>query len=647
MRNSTSNLWERLIYMASLAPSPENNQPWRFKQLEPNSLEVLYDSSSALCSDPLNILNTLSIGAALENLSIAAEHEGYETYFEPSSQSLGLVTLKEGGTQNPLYHYITRRCTNRGYFDSTSLASKLVEELENDAITFNSKLVHIADPKSLRRLARVLGILEGLRLSSIEYTKEMRNTLRFSAKELKQNDGIPADSLALDPIAYTALRLASHPVGLKFLQSAVTKIGIAQHIERTIKHSGGLMILTVYDLSTQTILQAGRALERIWLKCTQAGVGVHPLGVFPVFSYLTSHPKSLLNEAASSKVKKYCNEVSAIAKQADNLVPALLFRIGYCTPPTARAWRRLPTANMIINRHSKKGTNDFSYQVAFTRNIGLVSRVEQDRLRHTTVALPGLGGVGGLHLLTLARMGFGRFHIADFDEFSLANMNRQHGAFMSTIGQDKLKVMTKMVQDINPEVQLKTWSNGLNEENIERFLFGADVVIDSIDAFSIEMRRTIINMAKKMGIPVISAGPIGFSCAMLIFLPDSPDYEQFFPYNKSADPLQNFAGFVVGLIPHLKPFSYLDRDEIDSKERCGPSSAAAVALCAGHAAIEALRIILHRGRSYAVPWYHYYDPYLGIFKRRRIFGGSRNGLQKLKRKLLYRNLVKTSTTKTD
>jgi hypothetical protein len=154
-------------------------------------------------------------------------------------------------------------------------------------------------------------------------------------------------------------------------------------------------------------------------------------------------------------------------------------------------------------------------------------------------------------------------------------------------------------------------------------------------------------MAKKMGIPVISAGPIGFSCAMLIFLPDSPDYEQFFPYNKSADPLQNFAGFVVGLIPHLKPFSYLDRDEIDSKERCGPSSAAAVALCAGHAAIEALRIILHRGRSYAVPWYHYYDPYLGIFKRRRIFGGSRNGLQKLKRKLLYRNLVKTSTTKTD
>ena len=73
-------------------------------------------------------------------------------------------------------------------------------------------------------------------------------------------------------------------------------------------------------------------------------------------------------------------------------------------------------------------TSAFSYQQAYARNIGWVTHAEQSVWRGKRVAIAGLGGVGGVHLLTLARLGIGNFHVANFDTFEVANINRQVGA---------------------------------------------------------------------------------------------------------------------------------------------------------------------------------------------------------------------------
>ena len=57
----------------------------------------------------------------------------------------------------------------------------------------------------------------------------------------------------------------------------------------------------------------------------------------------------------------------------------------------------------------------FSYAQAFDRNIGWVTEAEQASLRGRCVAIAGMGGVGGRHLLTLVRLGIGRVRLADFD----------------------------------------------------------------------------------------------------------------------------------------------------------------------------------------------------------------------------------------
>src|SRR5579864_2096593 len=95
-------------------------------------------------------------------------------------------------------------------------------------------------------------------------------------------------------------------------------------------------------------------------------------------------------------------------------------------------------------------SSGWSYGDAFSRNLGLISVEEQQRLRNSRVAVPGLGGVGGVIAVTLARLGIGRFTIADPDVFEVRNFNRQYGATCATVGLSKAQVMDKIVRDINP-----------------------------------------------------------------------------------------------------------------------------------------------------------------------------------------------------
>ena len=133
----------------------------------------------------------------------------------------------------------------------------------------------------------------------------------------------------------------------------------------------------------------------------------------------------------------------------------------------------------------------FDYDVAFARNIGWVTLPEQKRLRGARVAIAGLGGVGGAHLLTLARLGIGRFHIADFDRFEVHNFNRQAGAFVSTLQQPKVDVAATMARDVNPEAEVRSFGDGVTAPNLDDFLHGVEVYVDGIDFFAVEARRMI------------------------------------------------------------------------------------------------------------------------------------------------------------
>ncbi len=266
----------------------------------------------------------------------------------------------------------------------------------------------------------------------------------------------------------------------------------------------------------------------------------------------------------------------------------------------------------------------FDYQKAFSRNIGWVTEAEQQQLKNKRVAIAGAGGVGGIHLLTLARLGISHFNISDFDDFEVHNFNRQSGAFMSTLGQQKVDVMERIAKDINPEADIKSFPEGIFSHNVDEFLEGVDLYVDALDFFALEARKTVFQKCHEKNIPVITAAPLGMGCACLCFMPGSMSYEEYFRFNDKSTENDQLIQFLIGLSPAMLQRPYLvDASRVSFTEKIGPSTPMAVNLCAGIAGTYALKILLDRGEVLAAPYGIHFDAYRNKFtKTWRPFGNA-------------------------
>lgn len=274
-------------------------------------------------------------------------------------------------------------------------------------------------------------------------------------------------------------------------------------------------------------------------------------------------------------------------------------------------------------------TDAFAYDRAFARNIGWLTPDEQRTLRGKTVAIAGMGGVGGVHLLTLARLGIGAFRIADFDRFDIANFNRQVGATVSTLGLEKATVLAAMAKDINPELDIQVFSQGVDASDPSNFLRGADLYIDGLDFFAFAARQATFAACAAAGIPAVTAAPLGMGSALLTFMPGKMSFDEYFLWGDLPDD-EKALRFMVGLAPAGLHRPYLvEPTAVNLAERRGPSTFMACQLCAGIAATEALKILLKRGKVLAAPHGLQFDAYRNKLVRTWRPGGNNHPLQRL------------------
>lgn len=271
----------------------------------------------------------------------------------------------------------------------------------------------------------------------------------------------------------------------------------------------------------------------------------------------------------------------------------------------------------------------FSYDEAFSRNLGWVTEAEQQRLKNSRVCIAGLGGVGGVHLLTLARLGVGAFSVADFDTFDMANFNRQVGATVATLGRPKTEVMVEMALGINPGLDIRVFGNGLNEENLDAFLADGDVYLDGLDFFALDIRRHVFALCHAKGIPAVTVAPLGLGAALLNFVPGGMSFEAYFRLEgQTAD--EQALRFLVGLSPAMLQMSYLvDPSRVDLAKRRGPSTNIATQLCSGIAAAQVLKLILQRGTVLGAPHGLHFDAFRNRLRHTWRPGGNSNPVQRL------------------
>lgn len=284
----------------------------------------------------------------------------------------------------------------------------------------------------------------------------------------------------------------------------------------------------------------------------------------------------------------------------------------------------------------------FSYDEAFSRNLGWVTEAEQQRLKRSRVCIAGLGGVGGVYLLTLARLGIGAFSVADFDQFSLANFNRQAGATMSSLDRPKLDVMIALARDINPELDIRAFPQGVTADNLDAFLEGGSVYLDGLDFFALSIREQVFGRCRALGIPATTVAPLGLGAALLNFVPGGMSFDDYFGFSGQSDE-QKAMRFLVGLSPAMLQMGYLaDPSRVNLAERRGPSTIVAVQLCSGIAAAQVLKLVLGRGDVVAAPWGLHFDAYRNRLKRTWRPGGHRNPLQRALLAVARRRLAQRS-----
>lgn len=262
-------------------------------------------------------------------------------------------------------------------------------------------------------------------------------------------------------------------------------------------------------------------------------------------------------------------------------------------------------------------TTPYNYQNAINRNIGLCSELEQEILKTSTVGIAGVGAVGGNYLITLARMGIGHFKIADLDIFEEANLQRQAGAFITSLNKPKVDVMAEMALDINPNIKVQVFPQGITEETIDEFLSGLDVVLDGIDAFQIGPRRLLYQKAREKGIFVMISAPKAYGATLQIFDPNGMSFDEYFNISDSMTRAEQIAAFLLGLAPFKKLKYGIDDKKINFEKEKAPALACTVALSTGVITSAILKLLLNREKPKCIPHAFYVDSYHWSFLHTR------------------------------
>jgi molybdopterin/thiamine biosynthesis adenylyltransferase len=241
----------------------------------------------------------------------------------------------------------------------------------------------------------------------------------------------------------------------------------------------------------------------------------------------------------------------------------------------------------------------------FARNYGFWNEAEQQLLLDSTVAIAGVGGDGYQMGLKLARMGVQSFDIADPEVFEAENSNRVPGATVSTYGQSKAESFRKEVLDINPDADIRVFTDGVTEENVEDFMSRADLVFDESELTYLHIGTSIAREARKRGIPDVMVMNVGFAAQVTSFDPQSKfTFERFMgvPKGMPLDEVKDMQVDFARCLPYLPSYGDVTSLEAVVKGASLPSIAQGVDVASAIGSSQAfLHLVKKAGNNRPAP----------------------------------------------
>ena len=311
-----------LIGAAILAPSYWNAQPWRF-EVDPSELRLTLDASRTLpACDPDQRFAMMSLGAALENLLVAARAWGLQpavqylpfgaTVRRGASLVAARITWLPGEQQRDrqLFAALPARRSNPNHYGGRTITMQHRAELLAQ-VPEDLRLHWLDDRGEIRKVARLVREATETMADDDRAQAERFGWLRLSDSSARRTgDGVTPDRIGLGgPLGWLAAR-ALHP------RSRFHGWGTgswAHDTEDAVQSSGALALLTAPARGDATAIVAGQAYERLALHAAAAGLAQQPLTA-PIES---------------------ANHRAELARRfgAPGEEPLLLVRLGHAKPP--------------------------------------------------------------------------------------------------------------------------------------------------------------------------------------------------------------------------------------------------------------------------------------------------------------------------
>ena len=338
-----------LCEAGALAPSGGNIQPWRV-QVDGNALKLALDPVRAHSFlDVGHYASIYALGSFLENVCIASETLGllYTLEVGPFRDlEDAFVTLTYTGRaaeprEHPLHAQLARRCTNRQMSDGTIIQDAAIDRLK-EALGSEEyvKLSYLVDESDRKSVANILGKADVIRTKHDVLAGQMFDELRFTSKDATQTkDGIDVDTLEMPSAAIAFVqKLRDYPTLRRVLPGKLFE-GFAQ--EPLSKSSHVCLVSLKRSPNSVSLIEAGRAVQRLWLKATELNLAVQPMTVLP---FLMLRSELFGGDGFSSKdnamVVSLAKRLRGVFHITPDEIPLFLFRLSRASEPSQRALRR-------------------------------------------------------------------------------------------------------------------------------------------------------------------------------------------------------------------------------------------------------------------------------------------------------------------
>lgn len=342
-----------LACAAVMAPSPDNNQPWRFVSTK-GALFIHLDPSRALPSDVNAMCDLTGVGCAVENACLAAQQQGclprveYPPVADWARVMSGLapaatMAFSPGGEPDCLFGHVPDRCTCRAFYSKRPIPAELLNRLAHTVDQFPEvQLDWLADRPRIRAFARLVGATDRIRFEYEPFHNEVFKQLRFSPQHAEETrDGLDVRTLALPPGAAMLLRMLRPWKRMQWIH----RLGLGRLLSLpsvwSVRRSGAIGIVSLPEATPAGFLVGGRAFQRIWLSACSEGLAFQPLGSIAVFF---AHLQQLDGQRMSARHQR---QLQTLICRCGQLVPTMhgrtiqvAFRLGYASRPVVRALRR-------------------------------------------------------------------------------------------------------------------------------------------------------------------------------------------------------------------------------------------------------------------------------------------------------------------